>query len=360
MRPRWSPLVPLLFASVFGCSESTTPSEDAGHADAALADAGSGEDAAPDDAAPSDAGDRDLGVPDLGASDAGPVLDSCPGPSTYVGDAAWAGRLTTGGAYFCVYPRMYETAAAAFARKRRLQLVPGTFNFPLNATDAPFRLPACFEPKDGAPSPEIRLGTVSAELRQDWDDSAERYYVAALWPLSGDAGRLQLTLKVEPSATSVDLGGTITDFTHAQLTWCTTEDCFSEDDLRLLPCQLASNTCDELQLEGGSLMIDQFHWAGSVGAGFAAGLRVRGQLDGTPFDVRAYDQIQVTYGHHAFSRGLAFYFDAPIGPVCGLELEEIAESSTSPVAHLLDCQGARMGTRAVTGSQHRWQQACPL
>lgn len=359
MRLRPSPPFTLLLLAVFACSESTTPS-DAGNKDAALVDLGSDQDAAPSDAAPSDAAEPDLGAPDAGFVDGGPALESCPDPSAYVGDTTWEGRLVTGGAFFCAYPRMYETASAAFARKRRLQLVPGTFNFPLSATDAPFRLPACFEPKTGALSPEILVGTVGAERRQDWDDVSERYHVSAQWPLSGGAGHLLLSMKAELDDTTVSLAGSTRDYGRVQLSWCSTEDCFSEDDLRFLPCRLESNTCDELQLQGGSLMIDQFHWAGSVGAGFAAGVRVRGSLDGTDFDVTAYDQIQVTYGHHAFSRGLVFYFDAPIGQVCGLELEEIAESSTSPVAHLLDCDGARTGTRAVTGSQHRWQQACPL
>jgi hypothetical protein len=126
----------------------------------------------------------------------------------------------------------------------------------------------------------------------------------------------------------------------------------------LAPCNLTSDTCDEFTFDGGFFMLDQFHWAGQVGSGFAAAVRLRGELDGVPFDIDSYEQMTVTYGHHAFLRGLTAFFDEPIGGACGIQMDEIAEFSQSDV-HLVDCDGARIGMRDVSAQNHRWGQPCP-
>lgn len=323
-----------------------------------------GTDGGTDAATTLDSGGRDGGSP---PRDGGPPIDGgvvpgfehCPPASAYVGDPSWQGSLTTGGgALFCTYPRMFETAADAISRKQRLLFVAGTYPYPLAATDAPFRLPACLEQRGATVPPEILEGTVSAERRQDFDDVAERYHVESRFPLAGSTSYVRFDLAAEIDATAVDLSAPVRRFGLARAQLCQTDGCFDAADRILLSCNLVSNTCDELAFTGGSVTIDQFHWAGAVGSGFAAGVRVRGSLDGVDFDITDYDRMTVTYGHHAFSRGLSLTFDAPIGSACGLSIEEISESGATGVA-LIDCAGTPLETRALTGQTHLWQQPCP-
>lgn len=332
--------------------------EGADRLDGSARDAGPLDATRPGDGGPGDGGPSDGGPSDAGVVDQGPGFEHCPPPSAYVGDSSWPGSLTTQGALLCAFPRMGQTPADARARKRRLKLVEGAYPFPLSVTEAPFRLPACLERRGADLPPEILEGRVSAERRQEFDDPTERYHVTSELPLSGGRGRILFDLRAELDGTQLDLGAPVDDHARLQLTWCVTPGCFSEDDLRFLPCRLASNTCDRFDFTGGFALIDQFHWAGQVGSGFAAGVRVRGALDGTSFDIDAYEQILVTYGHHAFLRGLTLFFDAPIGAACGLFIEEIAEVSGSDVV-LIDCAGAPIETRATTAQSHLWREPCP-
>jgi hypothetical protein len=326
----------LLVALLAACSDPQSAGKDASAEDAGIADART-----------------DAGMVDGGEGDA---FGHCPPASAYVGDGAWPGTLETGGALFCAYPRRDELAADAIARKLRLKLTEGSHPFPHDADGAAFRIPACIERREPTP-PEILEGTVSAELRFGVEDNVERRYVDASFPLS-NGGSATLHLRAEPDETTVSLAGSISDFMRASMTLCLDGGCDFAATRLLLPCRLESNTCDELTFDGGEIRIDQFHWAGQVGSGFAAALRLRGELDGVPFDIDDYDRMTVTYGHHAFTRGLTAFFDEPIGDACGLEIEEIAEFSQSDV-HLLDCSGARIGVRNVSAQEHRWREPCP-
>lgn len=321
---------------------------DAGSSDAAPADASSS------DAAPTDGGPpRDASVPVMG-------FEHCPPASSYVGSTEWGGRLRSSGALFCVFPQMWEEPASALASKQRLLLTPGEYRIPLAASDEPIRIPMCLERRGAELPAQIVEGSVSAQRRSGLDDETPRVVVDARHPLEGDARALHLLLTLEPGSTELDLDVPTTLMRTARASLCATEFCrdAAAGDVLMLPCNLESNTCDELEFEGGSVMVDQFHWNGPVGSGFAAGLRVRGRFAGVDFDITDYDSITVTYGHHAFSRALTLRFDAPIEGVCGLHVPEIAEGASAAV-ELLDCDGAPMGTRPLSAQTHLWRMPCP-
>lgn len=355
-----------LAAAAAGCGESRVVT------DARVRDGGSSDARGELDAeAPTDAavpGDAGLDAGEL--ADARPAIDAgpdagddsfahCPPPSAFVGDAAWGGRLVVGDALYCAYPRQFNTLAEAAALKDRARVVSGEYPFPLAAAGAPYRLPACVERAPGAPEPSALVaGTVSAERRQNFDDPSERYYVSGELPRAdGTAPRFRVDFRTAVEQPRLEIGGVSTDFSALSLTRCATPGCDTASDVRYYPCTFASNTCDEVDFTGGTLKVDQYHWAGAVGAGFAAPVRVRGALDGTTFDLSSYTQLTLSFGHHAFSRGLRVMFDAPIGGACGLEVEEIAEGASTEV-HLLDCAGVRLSSRARTAERHLWRMPC--
>lgn len=350
-------------AGATGCGESRVAA-DASVRDGGSSDARVGLDAQArtDASAATDAGELADARP---AVDAGPDAGDdgfahCPPASAFVGEAAWTGRLVVGDALYCAYPRRDQTLAEAVALKDRARVVSGEYPFPLAAAGARYRLPACVERAPGAAEPSaIAAGTVSVERRQNFDDPGERYYVSAEQPRAdGAAPRFRVDFRTAVEQPRLEIGGVSTDFSALSLTRCESPGCDTPSDVRYYPCTFASNTCDEVDFTGGTLKIDQYHWAGAVGAGFAAPVRVRGALDGTTFDVSSYAQLTESFGHHAFSRGLRVTFDAPIGGACGLEVEEIAEGASAEV-HLLDCAGSRLGSRARTAERHLWRMPCP-
>jgi hypothetical protein len=311
----------------------------------------------------------DSGRPDSGGSDGGAQADAfvaptdsgipgCPSPSDYVGDSSWTGQLVASDMFLCVYPRMIQTALDAHAQKQRVRIIDGSYPYPLAATDAPFRLPMCLEPRGTETPPAILAGTVRAVTREDIDEAGPHYHVSARFALQGSSDDLRLELSTPVDSPRIDLSGVLSNYFLSQASICTTEGCYDNADRQLLPCRLRTNMCDSLMFTGGSVTVDQFHWAGNAGAGFAAGMRVTGELDGTSFDISDYDQITVEYGVHAFTRGLLVFFDAPIAGACGLSIERIEEGTTSEV-QLVDCAGTPMSTRTITGQNHLWGMPCP-
>lgn len=351
-----------VLAAAVGCAESRVTT-DASVRDGGSSDARVGLDAQArtDAGAPGDAGPPGDARP---ATDAGPDAGDdgfahCPPASAFVGDPAWTGRLVVGDALYCAYPRQFHTLAEAAALKDRARVVSGEYPFPLAAAGAPYRLPACVERAPGAPEPSALVaGTVRAERQTDFD-TPDGYYVQGELPRAdASAPRFRVSFRTPLDPLRLEVGGVSTDFAALSLTRCESPGCDTASDVRYYPCTFASNTCDEVDFTGGTLKIDQYHWAGSVGAGFAAPVRVRGALDGTTFDLSSYAQLTLSFGHHAFSRGLRLMFDAPIGGACGLEVEEIAEGASVEV-HLLDCAGVRLSSRARTAERHLWRMPCP-
>lgn len=351
------PLVAFALAAA-ACSDTDDPTDprDAG----AQADAASG-DAAPADATTGDAtaGDATTGDATANAdaaipSDGGPP--ACEDPGAYVGDPSWPLALTSADdSALCVFPGQYDDPKAAIGTKRKLHISTGSYQVPQTAADAPFRIPACF---DYAGAPSIGEGTVDAERGEDFPDNVERYMITAEHPLS-DGGYLFLRLRLNLDETELDLSSPVTRYGAIAAAQCVSRECSDKSDVVYTPCSMIPRLCDRLEFADGNADIEQFHWAGQVGAGFAIPLRVRGVFRGQAFDISAYEQMTMGYGHHAFARELYLFFDAPIDGVCGLHFPEVSEFGEIPNVELIDCAADRIGTSAVTGREHLFNGACP-
>jgi hypothetical protein len=77
-----------------------------------------------------------------------------------------------------------------------------------------------------------------------------------------------------------------------------------------------------------------------------------GYFDGGAFDSDDYFQLIYRPTHHHFQRNFAVIFDAPIGKVCGLKIEDIdaIDDDTKPTAvvHTINCDLSNIEERAVT------------
>ena len=320
---------------------------------------GAQEDLGPADLGAEDLGPADQGVDlgiDLGAGDGGGgPWAHCPSADSYVGDPGWGASFTAGAdALLCAYPRQNDPLLEAHARKLQLAVVPGSYPFPLTEAPQPFFLPVCFGPEPGEPS--ALEGTITTQRRQGFEDPEERYYVEARLPLSSGES-LSISLKRSLDDPDFRLEGPVDDFGILSAQRCAS-DCLSPDDLFLLPCKLTPKLCDRLEFQDGRIDIEQFHWAGAVGAGFASPLRARGEFRGQSFDVQDYRRMTISYGHHAFTRELLVLFDAPIDGVCGLRFDEISEFGQVLQAQAVDCSGAALSTSMITGQEHLLS-ACP-
>lgn len=307
---------------------------------------------------PRDGGPARDGGPgrDAGPRDGGSAT-SCPTAADYVGDSNWMGQITVpAGFSLCRYPHMFESMESAVLRKRRIDIPAGTYALPLDVMGAAFRMPMCYADD---PTVAIGEGTVDAELVDgDFNDPARRYHITATMPGS-DGPDVVFTTRLDPMALTLDLSTPTMVFNQINAYRCVSESCFMPEDDFFYRCDLGSRMCDELTFEGGSITIDQFHWSGSVGAGFATPARVRGTFRGQNFDITSYDQLTLAYGHHAFNRALLVEFDAPIDGVCALNFAEVTEFGQLDPVELLDCAGNVTGTAAITADSHLFGQPCP-
>ena len=300
---------------------------------------------------------RDAGpARDAGPRDGGSAT-GCPTAADYVGDSNWAGQLTVpAGFSLCRYPRMFESLESAVMRKRRIDVAPGTYALPLDVMGAPFRMPMCYADD---PTVAITEGTVDAALVDgDFSDPSRRYRITGTMP-GGDGADVMFSTRLDPMTPTLDLSVPTMLFNETSATRCISETCFMAEDDTFFRCDLGSRMCDELTFDGGSITIDQFHWAGSFGAGFATPNRVRGVFRGQNFDITSYEQLTLAYGHHAFNRELLVEFDAPIDGVCALHFAEVTEFGQLDPVELLDCSANVTGTAAITADSHLFGQPCP-
>jgi hypothetical protein len=352
-----------LSLAIAACSED--PNESLPDA-AGLADAASPNDATPSDAtSPADAGtfpdasSLDGGRPDVGSrdastpTDAGPIV--CPSANEYVGDPNWEMTLTAGAdSRLCAFPSRFGDAKAAISEKHVLRIVEGSYQIPTSAKDLSLFIPACFESPG---SPSIAQGTVNASRGEDLLDNVDRYLIDASFPLS-DGGTLFLGFRSELAAPDLDLSVPVQRYGAIGASRCATAQCDSPDDIVYTPCKMIPRICDRHTFTDGEIAIEQYHWAGSVGAGFAMPLRVFGTFRGSAFDIDAYEQMTLGYGHHAFQRELYFFFDVPLDGVCGLHIAEVSEYGTPSDVELIDCDANPIGTSATTAREHLYNGAC--
>jgi hypothetical protein len=334
--------------------------DDAGDDDVGDDDAGD-DDAGDDDAGDDDAGDDDAGDDDAGDDDddnptANPDWTHCPDATDAVGSPTWTGVLeATNEARFCAAPPMLASLDAARRAKFLAQIVPGSYAFPTGATaDAPWLLPACLW------SPTISLATAEGTLDALADDnlSGSGWALQGSLPL-GDNSSLAVGITMPAGAQTVTLGGATTFDSGLTLQQCGSEDCASEDDALLVPCDLEVNVCDLLEFDRGWVALDQHHWSGNADAGFAALQRAHGEFDGLPFDISNYWDLALAYGLQAFTRTAEVSFGGPIGDVCGLRLGEVSDggAATATFEGIL-CAGGTTPLE-LTGELHTWHEgAC--
>lgn len=348
----------VLFFAAAACSEGDDSADGGVALDAVVSDSGGN---APDGGDASIAGDAEV-FPDATPRDAAehPIDGAvdCPSADDYVGDPTWPMTLTAGpSSELCAYPGQGVSAKSALMEKVKLRIAEGEYKLPLAANRAPALIPMCFDRLDSPPS--IGAGEVTAERGKDFEDFIERYRINLELPLS-DGGTLFLSLRSELDAPDLDLTVPVPRFNAIRASKCATRDCIDDSDLSFYPCNFTPRLCDRFVFDDGALAIEQFHWAGQVGAGFAAPLAVRGTFRGQPVDVTRYEQLTMGYGHHAFTRELYVFFDAAIDGVCGMYFPEVAEYGQQPLAlDLLDCAGDVIGTTTVSTAEHLYNGGCP-
>ena len=279
----------------------------------------------------------------------------CPSASTAVEDAAWGGELEVGPeALFCHHPGMFWTLDEVRGSKKIIRVVEGSYRYPLEATEEPWYLPICaWSP--GGTTPHTSEGIVSAEQAGGWGEDIQD--VSGLLTTDvGDGLAVRLWIAVDDDRWEVD--GTGSFGAGLSMRECVGDNCWAQGSFEV--CRLEPDMCDLWSFDRGSIALEQHHWAGNAGSGFAALLWAGGQWDGAPFEVREYWRLHLAYGHHAFTREAMVFFDQPIGEVCGLYLSEVGSmGGDDEVYATVDCDGAILEELTPSGHDHLYNQPCP-
>ena len=289
----------------------------------------------------------------------GPEWDHCPSAESYVGDTSWKRELiVTNAAEFCEYPAQSQPLEQALTLNKRLRVVAGTYPLPAEGEELPFSLPVCLLDGTG-PLPGVAEGSVQAG-ENDFGGGVE-WWVNAELPRSEGAGKVIVSLRSGAEEESVTVDGTGLYGWGLNFSLCDTDACAFERLSHFATCHLEPTTCDRFTFaDGDELALDQYHWVGQVGAGFAAITEARGSYAGTPFTVSQQSQLVMSYGHHAFTRSAILFFDEPIGEACGLWIDEVTASEYSDGIWTVDCDGNPITELSVVEEVHEYQQgACP-
>jgi len=106
--------------------------------------------------------------------------------------------------------------------------------------------------------------------------------------------------------------------------------------------------------EGGEIALELLLGDAPVITAPSGFTRATGTLDGVAFDVTDYFQLLYHPDHHHFGRHFAVIFDAPIGDVCALRVEDVDGQAGTTTARVSTaaCDLTVLGARAV--SEEGW------
>jgi hypothetical protein len=342
IRSHSSPSVPaqlFLLALLGGCGGSSSPGADQGM------------------------GDQGQGLPDAGPPEE--RWEHCPPSSDFVGESSWPITVTaTTDAIYCTRVSEGRTLQEELAAKRQLRMVPGTYRLPGAGDTHAFRLPLCVALADGpGPTSTSAAGTLThTSSVYEGDTYHQLHFEQALTSgsVSGDFSPVQVG-SVFPSP--VLDGSPVDPFGGNGFTFffelCASGDCTQGGALYFDSCTHADSTLNEhhVTLEGSA----EVHFELRIGQSPAstepaAFVRAYGEFEGVAFDQRDYFRLVYNPSHHHFERQFAVLFDAPIGGVCGIEVEGLEpwDDYTPDTAYAVDCALERL--RALDVVAHTWER----
>jgi len=287
----------------------------------------------------------------------GPEWDHCPPPIDASDAEVWNGLLeVTNGAVYCQRPQQYDDMARALLLRKQMRLMAGRYRLPTKGEDHVIDVPFCLRDEQG-PIDSPTSGTASAGT-QDFFMEGLSWWVRGTQPHGTEGAHLNwMTIGSEEDPYLLIDGSE--PFSHElQISYCDMASCDWEDQSLFTACDVTPNTCDRFEMEDGdALSLDQYHWVGPVGGGFANITEARGTLSGQSFTVSNPAQLIMSYGHHAFTRSATVFFDTPIQGACGLFVDEATYRST---IWTVDCDGTPIDPLVVTNEVHEYQQGpCP-
>lgn len=287
----------------------------------------------------------------------GPDWEHCPTTAEESNPNDWAGLLEiTNGALYCQRPEQHDDMTRALSLRKQMRLVAGRYPLPTRGEDHPIDLPFCFRDETG-PIDALSAGTANAG-NDDFFMEGPSWWVRGS-QAHGDSGAHLQWMTLGPADDPyVLVDGTEAFSQDLILTYCDTATCSWEERSLFTSCDAQPNTCDRFEMEGGdSLSLDQYHWVGPVGGGFANITEARGVLYGQAFTISSPSQLFMTYGHHAFTRSGTIFFDEPIEGACGLFIDTVTERSN---IYTVDCDGTPIDPLVLTGETHEYLQGpCP-
>jgi hypothetical protein len=284
----------------------------------------------------------------------------------FVGDAAWQGalRVTHDGSWCATFDES-RSLEQELALKGRLTLPTRDFPMPTESGTWPFRLPVCFETRDGsvleaAAAPgeiEVTAATYGAYASVGWSSAQD--------VVDGDGegvGAFALSAYLSgtvPFVPDVELDGVNDNVYRLEPVWMTRcgtgkYGCASVNAAVYVPCDPVGYDEQHHQLgfDGGEVDL-RLDIGGSYASTEPASFRrATGTLDGVAFDVTDYFDLVYNPSHHHFQRDFAVFFAAPIGGACGLAVRELGSYPDTARVERVECDLTPIDTRAITSNVH--------
>lgn len=317
---------------------------------------------------PDDSGDKltdtDSGIVDTDTGGTGdPPWPHCPDASAYAGDATWTGVVqATGDALYCSTSNEGRTLEQEVDAKTLFRVIEGTYAVPAEEGEYAIAFPVCTLRADELTQPKVDgTGTTYASPS---DFGSTRYtYLDGTQPMRADDGAgwsLDHTMVLvgpageTPEALVLD-GGEGDASTGADAVFTVYRDGDSvEDTTAIVFDSCLGAAWDEnlhtVTFDGGDVALDLYLSDETIVTGTAQLVHASGTLDGTAFEVDNFFQLIYRPDHHHYNRHFAVIFDAPIGDVCALRIEEIDAQvgTTTAVVSTAACDLSVIETRATS------------
>ena len=315
----------------------------------------------PGDSSPKDSLEPTDSQEDTGTPEA--PWPHCPGADAWVGDVAWTGILeASAGALYCSASNETRSLAEELQYKAQLRIMEGSYKVPTPEGHYDLALPLCTLRADPAQQPEM-AGTGSTDVSPTDFGGTTYTYLEGQQPMAASDGstwNLSHTLILvgaegqAPSPLLLDghendaSAGSGASFVLYQ----TGESPYDLSAMPFSPC-LDPTWVDNVHyitFEGGEITLELFLGDDPIITAPGMFRHAAGSLDGQSFDISDFFQLVYRPGHHHMDRHFAVIFDAPIGEVCALLVEDIDTQSGTTTARVSTaaCDLSVIGTRTVS------------
>jgi hypothetical protein len=313
-----------------GCSDGTTTTTDSGETDV---------DTDVDTDTDTDAdSDTDSDIDD-------PAWEHCPDSTVYTGDDSWSGTLAvTSDALYCGGFNEERTLEAEQIYKAQMRLVPGEYAVPASDGEHSLALPVCTLVGSGVPGPTMNGAGDTSVTLQSWSGTTYTYLVGSqplVDPLDaaftlqhalvlyGDEGSDPEILTANGEGPDPNTGAGVGFYLYPE-----GGSQYDADAINFYSCNDATWTPEShwVEFDGGDITLDLLLGENTVQTAPGSFARAAGTLDGESFEITNYFQLFYRPDHHHFGRHFAVLFDAPIGQVCALRIEQVDPLEGPPTA----------------------------